>query len=105
MIFERFYIINAIGYVLGNAAMLEDVARSAWNSTYEKGLVDSPEPKNPSTDGNDARVLRNGKDAYDSWGGNSRSRADRLRDLGWKKAEPTGVLSSIPEEVDLVLGL
>ena len=31
---------NAIGYILGNAAMSGDVSRAAWNSTYEKGLVE-----------------------------------------------------------------
>ena len=31
---------NAIGYVLGNAAMSGDVSRDAWNSAYENGLVE-----------------------------------------------------------------
>jgi hypothetical protein len=31
---------NAIGYVLGNAAISGDVSRAAWNSAYEKGLVE-----------------------------------------------------------------
>ena len=31
---------NAIGYALGHAAMSGDVSRAAWNSAYEKGLVE-----------------------------------------------------------------
>ncbi|KZS94181.1 NAD(P)-binding protein [Sistotremastrum niveocremeum HHB9708] len=71
---------------------------------YEKKLVDSSEPRNPSTDGNDARAIKGvDSETYDAWGGNSRSKAARLEQLGWKKEEADDVLASIPHEVDEIV--
>jgi hypothetical protein len=89
---------------------------------YSQGLIDSPEPRNPGKElgyADDALALRGGKEGmwlnlglavhaqkvigYDAWGGNSRSSADRLRALGWKKEEANDVVASIEHEVDAIL--
>ncbi|KZS98417.1 NAD(P)-binding protein [Sistotremastrum niveocremeum HHB9708] len=80
----------------------EDVYKELGKVLFQKGLVESPIPKNPGINGEDGKVLRGGDDAYDCWGGNSRCRAERLRQLGWSKVESLNVLTSLPDEVDAV---
>jgi hypothetical protein len=51
MLYVLFYFTNVFEYLLENIAMSKEVARAAWNSTYEKGLVDVLHDYNPKLKG------------------------------------------------------
>jgi nucleoside-diphosphate-sugar epimerase len=81
-----------------------EVTTTATKLLYEKGKVDSPEPKRISVE--DAPKFAPGRrNVVRMTGGNSRSRAVLLRKLGWeaKKGGNKEFIESIKDEVDYVL--
>lgn len=73
---------------------------------HTKGLVESPQPESPAKrlgfkEDYEAITVGSGQ-IYDAWGSNSRGRASRLRNLGWKKVESDDVLAAIESEVDYI---
>jgi len=85
----------------------KDIYATVAKVLYAKQLVESPTPESPAerlgykTD-YEAVTAGSGQ-IYDAWGSNSRSRASRLRDLGWKKEERNDVLASIESEVEYII--
>jgi len=84
----------------------KDVYATLGRVMHAKGLVDTPEPASPATrlgfKSDYEAISADSGEIYDSWGSNSRSRASRLRALGWKKEEKDDVLASISSEVDRI---
>jgi nucleoside-diphosphate-sugar epimerase len=77
-----------------------DAARAIGKALHKAGKIDDPEPRNPP------------KELYDDLfgpytpttiGANSRSRGERLRELGWKPREKGVIESLLDDEIPLIL--